>query len=185
MWDMRQIFLNLRKMVLVISISFFPIKSFAFDFFIILDAMQTDTDVAGVGFKPSLSRFGGGVFFMPGVALELQNQLSSGSDYLKNPGIGSEIDALNIIALRFQSPYDIGYSAFVKLGRAQFDLLVFNGSIPSSVFEEELTSGYFSVGLQKQVDRWPHLAYSLTYEHLYRDERVRIRGLSFGYSYLF
>jgi hypothetical protein len=184
MWHM---FLNLRKIILllVISMSFFPIKSFAFDFFVILDAMQTDTDVASVGFKPSLSRFGGGVFFIPGVALELQDQLSSEPDHLKSLGVGSEIDDLRIIALRFQSPYDIGYSAFVKLGRAQFDLLAFNNSMPATIFEEELTSGYFSAGLQKQVDRWPRLGYSLSYEHLYRDERVRIRGLSFSYSYFF
>ena len=169
----------------VIVISLFPMKAFAWDFFVVLDAMQTETQVAGVGFEPRLSRFGGGVFFMPGVALELQANLSAEASHSNSRGVGSEIDALEIVSLRFQSPYDIGYSAFIKLGYAQFDLLAYDDSKTESVFQEELSSGYFAVGLQKQVDRWPRLGYALSYEHLYRDERVRIRGLSFGYSYLF
>lgn len=183
---MRQIFLNINKIVLgIVFISFLPTKSYAWDFFVVLDAMQMDSQVAGIGFESRLARFGAGVFFMEGVALELQANFASDVGDSKVAGVASEIDALRIASLRFQSPYDVGYSAFVKLGYAQFDLLTFNNSMPENILQEELSSGYFSVGLQKQVDRWPRLGYALSYEHLYRDERVRIRSLSFGYSYLF
>ncbi len=184
---MKQFFLKSGLLVFLWAVlaGAFPMKSFALDFFVVLDAIQTDTRIASVDFNPTLSRLGAGLFFLPGVALEVQGSFSSSPDHIESLGVGSELEAMEIVSFRFQSPYDVGYSAFVKLGQAQFDLLAYDATKSVSVFQEQLSSGYFAVGLQKQVNLWPSLGYSLSYEQLYRDEKVKIRGLSFGYSYLF
>lgn len=168
-----------------VSILLMSGKVLALELFVSAGISRIDLEIAGVGFDPKLARGSVGLFFWDGIALEVQGDFSNEEDELPDIGVSADIPKFEAAYVRLQSAETEGYSAYVNLGYAKMTLLTFPTLQPLNYVEEELTSPIFVIGFQKPLDRLPSLAYALSYERMYEDDRVDMSAITFEYSYKF
>jgi len=156
-----------------------------FDPYVKLEASVLKVRIADVDFYPGMGRAALGVFLWRGVGFEAEGGFSNREDEDADSGIFANTDSYKSLALRLQSPFENEWAAYVTLGYAKFDLETYQKAPLFISFQEELKSGYASAGFEKQVHFYPRLSYALSYEHLFDDDLVEIKALSFSYRFAF
>lgn len=172
-------------LLLILLSSFSGRKVDALELFASASVSGIDLEIADVSFDPKLARASVGVFFWKGVGFEFQGDFWNEKGDLSEIGLTSEVSKFQAAYLRLQSPTTEAYSAYVNLGYTELMVLTYPTLLPVSATEEELSSPSFAIGFQKFLNRFPNLAYSLAYEVIYKDERINMSALTFGYSYRF
>jgi hypothetical protein len=149
-----------------------------------VEASRIETDIAGVDFNPGVLKGVLGLFVWQGVALEVQAGFADEEGEDKDTQINTGVSSYQAALIRLQSPTERGWSAFVNLGYAQFDLNSYSQG-GSSRFEEGLSSAIAGLGFEKSLNRLPRLSYALSYEHVFEDDLVSVSAINFAYRYRF
>lgn len=157
----------------------------ALELFASASISRIDLKIAEVDFDPKLARGSVGIFFWEGIGLEFQGDFWKEKDDLSDVGVTAELSKFQAAYVRLQSPTSEAYSAYVNLGYSELSVLTYPTLFPVSASQEDISSAVFVVGFQKFLNRFPNLAYSLSYEIIYEDDLVDMSAVTFGYSYRF
>ena len=156
-----------------------------FDPYLKAEASVLKVSIADVDFYPKLSRGALGVFLWQGVGVEVQSELMSSEYEDEDTSIFANTEGYQSIALRFQSPFENEWAAYVNLGYSRFDLKTYQKAPLIVTIDENLQSGFAEVGFEKQIRFYPRLSYAITYEHLFDDDLVKIKALNVSFRYAF
>lgn len=160
-----------------------PVQAGANNFFLGVDHVWHYLEVSNTRFKPTSSRVHLGFWMLQGIGLELRATQSLDRD--TRHSLSFEISDSTSLALRFQSPRELLYSAYLLVGGTQLNL---KGSSQNTQFpgKERFQGGYAAIGLMRQLGQ-TDLALTLDYDRHFIDEDQQLEpaGWSLGLHYEF
>ncbi|MGV6817499.1 MAG: hypothetical protein ACWA44_09575 [Thiotrichales bacterium] len=161
-----------------------PLQLNAQTFFVGADYLWHQLEVGNTRFKPVSSRVHLGFWMLRGIGLELRATQSLNSDTIDD--LRFEISDSTSLALRFQSPSDLGFRAYMLVGGTQFNLKGASSQNADFPGTERFQGGYGAIGLMREVGV-NQLSLTVEYERHFVDEEQNLEpaGWSLGLFYEF
>ena len=176
--------------LLSIPLIFSPVASYATndysnhrgDYYIGLGGNYTQLKIDDIEFNPTVLRFRAGVFVLENIALEVQ--LGTGvSSESPLESLDIEIDGLQAIYARFQSPTQRGFRIYLQAGYANTQLLQTEESNGESV-KRSFPGFSYGLGIEDQFKYFKPVYVYLEANKLFNDG-FDINSVNAGIRYTF
>ena len=171
---------NIVSKLLTISLLTLSTQSFADSYYVGLDYMLTDIELASENAKPSAIAVRAGVS-NNNMAFEAQYLVGNTDDIYR-----MEFDLEQSVALYFIMQSDIrnGFGMDVSVGYAMTAMTV---SGPEETYNDEDHYNGFSWGISmhQQIPYFEQASIRLGYQSLYKDNNIEIANISLGFTYNF